>query len=233
MGQLLSLAGIKANLGAHWYFTSEVKLPNAEYPHTLFILCEKLTNQARVEIRKFVQSSCEDTVIVETFRRTYRSYTNMTGHRWDWYDREINWSYECFYFQTEEEALLFKLRFSELVSEFTDYDLEHPPSHIQESEREIKELEKSTAKALSELYENTNDKDNKQIQPLTQEIIDHLVETAARWREDDPILFVDEEGTKFTHSRLERYIRMLYRLRKEQERFEGFRTKPFRTGNPY
>lgn len=113
-----------------WYFTDAYyswdarrwvyKFPSDNFPYYVAIHYDDIAQHGdrKVTIRRWIEGHVEGPVLLEEIDKSYRVY----------YSEEKTWerSYEqtnvwwVFYFEVEEEALLFKLAFSEYVKEMTD-----------------------------------------------------------------------------------------------------------------
>lgn len=138
MGRLITLNEISGvedhGINASWYFddafrvysTSKYKInwPNISYPSCIAIHETKLyNNSVKIEIRKWIENTLSDTVILYPINKSYRRYYGEPG---DFEESSmISNIWQGFYFDNEHSATLFKLRFSDIVSEVTDY---HPCS---------------------------------------------------------------------------------------------------------
>lgn len=70
------------------------------------------------EIRRWIESKIDDVVIYKEIEKNYRVYYGE-DRDWDHSHERLNlWC--CFYFEDEESALMFKLRFSEYITNLTD-----------------------------------------------------------------------------------------------------------------
>lgn len=135
MGRLLEKD--KLDLNAYWYFhdarfnsqarTYVYSWPNPSFPHQLYIHDDELINPLYIEIRRWVEQVATDAVIVSYHERNYRIYYGDDKRDFE-KSYEVRNSWTCFNFESEETALLFKLRFSDKVKPITPW---HPnqPTH--------------------------------------------------------------------------------------------------------
>lgn len=108
---------------AHYSWESRrwvYKWPSEYFPHMLAIHCDDIRSDPRrkTEIRKWIESNIDGTVIFELIEKNYRVYYNE--------DRDWNYSFErtnhwiAFYFEDEGSALLFKLKFLGYIKDITN-----------------------------------------------------------------------------------------------------------------
>lgn len=208
MGTLITLKQVH-ELGVSWYFpglsdNQKITFPVGEYKHQVAILNETLSNTygLKVDIRKFIQESINCTVIMSVTGRAYRHYYpwSMEKTRWDWDSTIVDWQFTTFNFSNEHDALLFKMRFSEVVRDVTPYDPERPPTELQEAEHECREAERRLQKSKKHLsnmkviytgnggedYEGHINMDEETFRRLTDVISD----------EYDDTIFVDNNNDK-------------------------------------
>lgn len=133
MGRLLTLEDVKEH--AKWYFTDAYYTndgrghyifawPSKDYPYSNCIHMDDLTNELRIKIRRWVESSILDTVIYDTIDRGYRK--NYDENR-DWnrgFNVSNNWT--RFFFENSESSMLFKLVFSDSIKEPTAHNPRYP-----------------------------------------------------------------------------------------------------------
>lgn len=128
MGKLITLDHLVPD--PTWYFPDAYytwesrrwiyKWPSEVFPHMISIHSDDLEqHKARKgEIRRWIEANADGTVIYKEIDKKYRIYY---GEQRDWdhsYEQPNTWC--CFYFEDEESALMFKLRFSEYIKELTD-----------------------------------------------------------------------------------------------------------------
>lgn len=141
MGRLIREEDISDNT---WYFTDDcfewnkygsgryLVWPNSCFPHFAAIDFRELEdNKVKIEIRKWIESSINDTVITRTVNKSYRVYygnnegsnEDLPYDMWDKsYDVKMLWL--VFYFENSESLLAFKLRFVDIISEIIERDPE-------------------------------------------------------------------------------------------------------------
>lgn len=99
-----------------WIYT----WPNKSFPVQVAIHQDDVKdyNDRKISIRRWVTANVQGTVIVDEVDKSYRVYFSEDRH-WDRsYERTNIWV--VFYFETEDDALMFRLAFSEYVKEMTD-----------------------------------------------------------------------------------------------------------------
>lgn len=133
MGRLITLSQLDPN--PSWYFLDayyswESRRWTYKWPSDTFPYCVSIHNDdlkdyrdRKIEIRKWIEANVQGPVIMDEVDKHYRVYYSDDRH-WDHsYERSNMWT--AFYFETEGEALLFRLTFSEYVKDITDL---HPTS---------------------------------------------------------------------------------------------------------
>jgi hypothetical protein len=133
MGSLVTLNSLA--LDPSWYFPDShyswesrrwvYKWPSEYFSHVVGIHADDFRSHParKTEIRKWIEINVEGTVIINEIDKNYRVYY---GKERDWdhsYERTNKWY--AFYFESEESAFMFRLRFSEYIKEITDL---HPTS---------------------------------------------------------------------------------------------------------
>jgi hypothetical protein len=137
MGKLITLSDFHCSrdrripvIDASWYFSDAYwsgesnqylfNWPSSDFPHAVHVHDDKLgrgygnSKKERVRIRKWIEWSIPDTVIIDTVENRYRKYYGK-DYEWDRsYDVDNSWS--RFSFENGESATMFALAFSELVS---------------------------------------------------------------------------------------------------------------------
>jgi len=118
---------------ADWYFSDafwdsytspsryKYKWPSDDFPIVITIHDEILDSKLKPTIRKWIEINVLGTVIYETIDKSYRHYWEGNNN-WDHSYAVIN-IWWAFYFQDEESATLFKLRFGDIIQPITD---KHP-----------------------------------------------------------------------------------------------------------
>lgn len=124
MGKLITRGEIGTN--ARWYFSDAYysgtdtssytkgygyAWPSNDYPHMLAIHEEELTGKLRIIIRSWIESKIDDTVIYEVVEKDYTPSPTRSVVRNHWY---------TFHFQSEESAIMFKLRFHDITRTMSD-----------------------------------------------------------------------------------------------------------------
>lgn len=128
MAQLLTLDNLLPN--PSWYLSDAkyswesrkwiYQWPSALYPYSSAIHKDDflITPDLKIKIRKWIEQNCKTSVITSELDKSYRVYYGP-DRTWDQsYNRENTWVQ--FYFDNEEDLLLFKLAFSEYVKPVTD-----------------------------------------------------------------------------------------------------------------
>jgi hypothetical protein len=123
-----------STLGPSWYFPDayfsvdarayKYAWPNPAFPAHVAINDDDMTNARRIEIRRWIEQHVAGTVIADFPDKSYRIYFNDKyewGKHW-----EINNKWHVFYFVLKQDAMMFKLAFSEYVKPLTDT---HPTRH--------------------------------------------------------------------------------------------------------
>lgn len=250
MGRLATLSELTQGLGADWYFTEfengQPVLPSDEFKHDVAINNDTFKQHHGLKniIRKFVTENVTDLVLVDEVTEDYFHYWSTRGPRYDWDGGHIHWGFHIFYFQEENEAVLFKLRFSEYIAELTPYDPERPPSHIQEAEYRKKEAEQNLATAQERLskaqvaYKKAlANKKNEEWDEFIEECFeleeDDLKKLADQfdWEdfdEDGNIFFVNQDsGATFKSPTLSNAIKWKKRVMRETKDLEEHLKDPF------
>jgi hypothetical protein len=125
MGTITTTKAIKESIGGEWYAANNLNsLPCPEFPHEVAFDRKVLEKHPdlRKTIRKFVEKQLGDTVIVSymslTYYYEYQRFSN--GY-------QIHHGYDQFFFESESDAILFKLQFAEHV---TNVKLRWDPRNI-------------------------------------------------------------------------------------------------------
>jgi len=116
------------------------KWPNPSFPYMVTIPSDRIndTSGLRIDIRRWIERHITDTVIMKQVDKSYRFYYGTDKDHWRYseqYYTMSNWWY-TFSFEDEHSALAFKLRFSDLVKDMTDYHPDHP-YHKKQEPKEI------------------------------------------------------------------------------------------------
>lgn len=113
MGRLVTLKMLENNdLGASWYLNNDRdRLPNEQYAHRIAIDYQDL-NPHKVAIREWIENNLSSVVIL-----TQRDlmYYYQYGKSWEG-GYQISHGYFMFFFTTEQEAMAFSLRFSDIIT---------------------------------------------------------------------------------------------------------------------
>lgn len=126
MGRLLNKLNI--DLTPRWYFadvnwdtfkdTHYYPFPNSNFPHCLAINIVSVNDVLKSTIRKFVNRQLLGDVILHEIDASYRVYTTP-DKEWD-RSYTVSLKYHGFYFEEEDDAVAFKLRFSDLITDVDD-----------------------------------------------------------------------------------------------------------------
>lgn len=135
MGTLVTREDIRSR--ADWYFSDayyaaeytvsrpegyRYDWPSKDFPYRICIHDDDLSSPIKVEIRRWIEQRISETVI----------YTYIDKSYWHYRDEEkdsranVRNIWCAFYFESEESAVAFKLRFLNIVKEITD---RHPTWH--------------------------------------------------------------------------------------------------------
>lgn len=130
MGRLLYRKDI--GLEAEWYFSDAYysrsgccyKWPSADWPHRFYIHDDKFASPEMVRLRKWIENTITDTVIVDSIEMDYRRYY---GDDTDW-DREVavRNKWVRFSFENEHTATMFAITFSDLIQKPTNHHPDRP-----------------------------------------------------------------------------------------------------------
>lgn len=137
MGRLISLTDISGK--ERWYFDDafydayvtpskyQYAWPSKNYPFAISVHNDILSNRLRIQIRQWIETNVDTTVIFDNVDKSYRHYYNMDEPPVRDNYRDIASSWTRFNFDNELSALAFSLVFSEIVSPITST---HPTWHI-------------------------------------------------------------------------------------------------------
>lgn len=116
--------------GPNWYFEDAqyswdarrwiYKFPSDNFPYSVAIHHDDISRYGdrKIAIRRWIEGNVQGSVILDQVDKKYRVYYSEE-RTWDHsYEQSNTWW--VFYFEVEEEALLFRLTFSEYVKEMTD-----------------------------------------------------------------------------------------------------------------
>jgi len=115
MGSLVTVAGIKETIGVRWYAKYGLgTLPCDEFPFEAAMDTRVMegNRDLQIAVRKFVEQQLRDTVIYSYLDLTYY-YEYERGSS----GYQIDHGYDRFFFESEESAIMFKLHFSEHLTE--------------------------------------------------------------------------------------------------------------------
>jgi hypothetical protein len=211
MARLITIDDIKA-IGVNWYFPeytrdSQLKLPAGDFQFVQGINNEVFRDNIslRSTIRKFVEASLSEDLIINVTHTSYNHYYSTNKPRYDWDHHSVSWGFHEFYFQNEADMILFKMQFSEYITKITPYDPDQPPSDIQEADHCKKEAEEHYLKYIDELKEaKVEYLDEKKkviktkIREFDEEVIEHLEKRIFRESDlDDELELLDEKGRTF------------------------------------
>jgi len=141
MGRLVSIDNITE---PDWYFSDEcyeyinlhrvLKWPNPCFAHYSAINFRILENpKTKIEIRKWIEQNTAGTVITRFVNKSYRVYYGkeeppfLYGYPIDMWDKsyDVKLIWLAFYFEEEDSATAFRLRFSDIISEIIEREPEH------------------------------------------------------------------------------------------------------------
>lgn len=138
MGQLIHIDSIP---NADWYFEDAHWLgssmyegwkytwPSPQFPIMLGIHSDNFTNPLKIEIRRWIEITLAETVLIDKIDKSYRMYYGTDWERVDRFSsydsryRDVSNRWYRFHFENEESAVAFKLRFGEYIQPITD---KHP-----------------------------------------------------------------------------------------------------------
>lgn len=129
MGTMHRIADLTSNL--NWYVRNvnfgrdgqHAKFPNAEFPRMLAIHTDHLkTSGIWIRIRKFVEQSLGDAVLIDYISRSYW-YEYGGQNPWDHNGYSIDNDWYRFWFESETDMVLFNLQFRDLIQPIS---AEHP-----------------------------------------------------------------------------------------------------------
>ena len=137
MGKLVTLSEFKVHdirtsyINPTWYFEDArigygtdnytFEWPNKSYPCSVAIHDDDMQNSIKIEIRRWIETNLQETVICNYIDKSYRYYYN-NNKEWD-ESYKVDNLWIVFYFEDKHSATMFSLRFSTLVKEITD---KHP-----------------------------------------------------------------------------------------------------------
>lgn len=128
MGTIVRLKDIKDaswySKDATWGHDSYVMAwPNESFPHHVSIIVDEFRKDPELKprIRRWVENNLSDTVIIDIIDKSYRVFYGR-DHDWD-HSREVESKWMVFSFEDEHSATMFKLAFSDLITEVSD---KHP-----------------------------------------------------------------------------------------------------------
>lgn len=124
------------DVDAPWYFTDAYyssdrrgyvyNWPSEDFPHIVHMHNDTLyhRNERTIQIRKWIEHTLTDTVIVDSIEMDYKKYY---GKSYEWeksYDVRNSWY--RFSFENESSATMFALAFSEWIKKPTKWHPDHP-----------------------------------------------------------------------------------------------------------
>jgi hypothetical protein len=196
MGRLVTLDQLNSELGWTWYFTefdsnNRPTLPCSTFPVSLAINDKFIAdpnapnNELKNEIRKWVENQSTSTIILDRLKKDYYHYWSSSHE----YGSNINWGYHIFYFGSDAEALMFKLRFCDYISEILPYDPERPPNYIQAAHKQLERAHAWMATSEKQYEEATKKKDRISINELFADYEEKLQE----WDGETELNFVEDD----------------------------------------
>ena len=222
MGQLVTLDQLNQGLGWSWYFSEfdnkYPKLPCSAFPYSLAIRRDTIdephaTNyDLKRRIRTWVIESVSDIVILDIIKKDYYHYWS------DSHDGGYNlvWSYHVFHFGNEAEALMFKLAFSEYISEILPYDPAKLPNYIQSAQKDFARAKDSFDRGEERYNEATKKKDRLTTQTLNETFDAKLQD----WNGETDLSFADQDNNEIECPELQQRYRRLYNLRRDERRLK-------------
>lgn len=140
MGTIIGLHEIKDNGApkAPWYFedayysadgrgTYRFTWPSPQFPFMVSVHeDDMITPTIRPQVRRWVEQQITETVIYDVFDKSYRIFYTKE-HDWNRSHSVSNKWYRL-WFENEESALAFKLKFGDIVQTITDT---HPTRHYE------------------------------------------------------------------------------------------------------
>ena len=142
MGKLLTLQSLKSDSISMYYFDDtrsygdnqySFRWPSKYFPYVVSIHEDQLYpyegTPPRVAIRKWIEETLNETVVISEVDKTYKLY-HTKAKSWDRMHEVHNVWYQ-FWFENEESVTAFTLRFGDIVSPVTDT---HPTRHYEPTE---------------------------------------------------------------------------------------------------
>lgn len=219
MGQLVTLDQLNQGLGWTWHFrlaefeNKRPKLPCSTFPFSLAINNHDIEEQyvctydLKSRILEWVKGTSSEYVILDIIKKDYyHSY----GRKYNSGGYNVDWGYHVFYFRTEEEQLMFKLAFSEQVSDILPYDPDKPPNYIQSAVADLQETTESLEKAYQDYKDASKKKDRATLEELRANFDAHLL----RWDGSSTLTFTEdgkESSVEVEKPELFRVYRCIYR----------------------
>jgi hypothetical protein len=218
MGRLVTLDQLKAELGWDWYFTEfdsnkRPVLPCSTFPVSLAINNNIIANPQETtwlknEIRSWVRDSVADLVLLDEIKKDYYHYWSTNNE----YGSNIVWGYQIFHFSSDAEALMFKLRFHEHISEILPYDPEKEPNFIQAVRKRLVREKEWHEKVEAEYRDSTKKKDRVPLETLFTTYDEKL----QKWNGETDLVFTDNNGEEEIRPDLQRRYRAIYKLREAE-----------------
>jgi hypothetical protein len=218
MGRLVTVDQLNSELGWDWYFTEfenkRPKLPCSTFPVSLAINDNIIADPhepnyfLKNEIRKWAESQSSSLVILDRITKDYYHYWSDSHE----YGSNLNWGYHIFYFETDADALLFKLKFGEHISEILPYDPEKEPNYIQRHRKQLAKAKEWLTTVEDQYEKETKKKDRVPLDELFANYEAHLT----RWNGSDDLTFT-EDGKEVQRPDLQRRYRAIRDLRNAEE----------------
>lgn len=222
MGQLVTLDQLNEGVGWTWYFklaefeNKRPKLPCSAFPYSLAINGNVIdephvcTFELKNRIRNWVAESASDLVILDILKKDYYYSYGSYGSGWN-----VVWSYHVFYFSSEAEALMFKLAFSEHISEILPYDPERLPNYIQSAKDDVAKSQESLDSAFTAYTKAVKKKDQATLDQLYANFNEHL----RKWDGESDLTFTEDDKV-VERPELLRVYRRIYQLNRSNECYD-------------
>jgi hypothetical protein len=219
MGRLVTVDQLNTELGWDWYFTEfsnkRPVLPCSTFPVSLAINDKIIADPhepnywLKNEIRKWVTESVGDMVILDRIKKDYYHYWDSKHD----HGYNVNWGYHLFYFSSDAEAIIFKLKFCEHISEILPYDPDKKPNYVQSAEKRLINDKEWFEKVEEEYKEKTKKKDRVPLDTLFATYVQNL----QQWDGQQDLIFKDDDGNEVENPALQRRYRAIYNLRRAEE----------------
>ena len=181
-------------------------LPAGDFQYVLGINNKVIrdTPSHKVSIRKFIESALVDDVLIKVTYKDYLHYCETYKPKYDWTHYNVTWGFHEFWFQNESDMVMFKMKFSEQISEITPYNPDALPGELQEAEYYKKEAEERLQKYLNELddaevlYINKKKETiKKEKMKFDKEVVERLVKEIDEDDIESDLILVDGDGKDF------------------------------------